>query len=101
MVFGQLEVEGTKTKPVKLSRQGQIPNWSGLSLFNANHETRSTIRNLHISYAGRPDLGLWQPRGATYLVGGKLSVDGLFISDNVSEDALNIVNSDVDIFTYP
>ncbi|WP_114787286.1 CotH kinase family protein [Vibrio tetraodonis] len=97
MVFGQLEVEGTTAKPVKLSRRGQIPNWSGLSLFNANNETRSRIRNLHISYAGRPDLGLWQPRGATYLVGGKLSVDGLFISDNVSEDALNIVNSDVDI----
>ena len=36
-------------------------------------------------------------QSATYLVGGKLSVDGLYISDNVSEDALNIVNSDVDI----
>lgn len=97
MVFGQLEVEGTQDKPVKLSRRGQIPNWSGLSLFNTNSETRSTIRNLHISYAGRPDLGLWQPRGATYFVGGQLSIDGLFISDNVSEDALNIVNSNVDI----
>ncbi|NOH70927.1 hypothetical protein F0225_06180 [Vibrio pectenicida] len=97
MVFGQLEVEGTQAKPVKLTRRGQIPNWSGISLFNASPDTRSTIRNLHISYAGRPELGLWQPRGATYLVGGKLSIQGLFITDNVSEDALNIVNSDIDI----
>lgn len=94
MVFGQLNVAGTEQSPVTLSRLGQIPNWSGLSLFN---RTNSTIKQLHISYAGRPDLGLWQPRGATYLVGGNLSIDGLAITDNVSEDALNIVNSQVDI----
>ena len=97
MVFGQIQVNGTMSQPVVLTKQSDVKKRSGLSVFSPNTNTTQTINNLQISYASSPKLGLWQPRGAIYFVHGKVNIQQLSIADNMSEDGLNIINAEIDI----
>ena len=97
MVIGKLDVEGTERHPVIMTKQKQSKKWAGLSVFAANQKTVQSISNLQISYASSPKLGLWQPRGAIYFVGGHVDATNLSITDNQSEDGLNIINAAINI----
>lgn len=97
MVFGALETRGTEKSPVVMTKQAGGENWSGFTVFGRDKVKASTVKNLEVSSARSPKLGNWQPRGAAYFVNGDVTIDGLTVYDNASEDALNIINSNVDI----
>ncbi len=97
MVFGSLQVDGTSNDPVTLTKSQEAAKWSGLSVFAPTSYTRHSIRHMKLSYASSPKLGLWQPRGAIYFVNGIVKMDNVSISDNQSEDGLNIVNAHIHI----
>ncbi len=97
MVFGDLIVNGSVTAPVNFTHQTNNKTWAGLSVFGSTKRHQSQINHLHISSARSPRLGLWQPRGATYFVNTNLIADHLWIENNLSEDALNIINSQIEI----
>ncbi|MEI4550971.1 hypothetical protein [Pseudoalteromonas spongiae] len=98
MVFGALHSQGTQHQPVVMTRQADTSKWSGLSVFSNDVNTINQVEHLQISYASSPKLGLWQPRGAIYFVKGKVNMRSVKITDNQSEDGLNIINAKVDIF---
>ena len=97
MVFGSLQVDGNKDNPVVLTKHKTGAKWSGISVFSPTSETEQNINHLKISYASSPKLGLWQPRGAIYFVKGIVNMHALEITDNQSEDGLNIINALVNI----
>lgn len=95
MVFGQLQISGTATEPVIMKATTPGKNWQGLTLIG--QQQTSAISHLQVQDSASSKLGNWQPRGAVYLSDAKLNIDKLSIDKNRSEDALNIVNSQVDI----
>ncbi|KEI72852.1 CotH kinase family protein [Endozoicomonas elysicola] len=97
MVFGELQVNGSEQKPVIFTKQPNHGNWSGLAVFGTTQRKNSKVSHLRVSHAKSPKLGLWQPRGATYFVNTELSTNHLKINDNSSEDALNIINSNIEV----
>ncbi len=97
MIFGSLQVNGTSTAPVTLTKTEQAAKWSGLSVFAPSPDTNHSIRHMNLSYASSPKLGLWQPRGAIYFVNGVVEMDNVSIAHNQSEDGLNIVNAHIHI----
>lgn len=97
MVFGELFVNGTEENPVVLSPKENTTKWSGVTVFGQEGKQHSVVNNLQVHAAGSPKLGLWQPRGANYFVNTFLDINRFDIDNNQSEDALNIVNSDVAI----
>lgn len=98
MVFGTLNSKGTSSAPVTMTRQQHTFKWSGLSVFAKEQNTTHHLDHLNISYASSPKLGLWQPRGAIYFVKGNINMRTVQITDNQSEDGLNIINADIDIY---
>ncbi|MDE3270440.1 hypothetical protein [Pseudoalteromonas sp. G4] len=98
MVFGSLFSQGTPNAPVIMTRQENTSKWSGLSVFAKDQNTAHQVDHLYISYASSPKLGLWQPRGAIYFVKGNVNMRTVQITDNQSEDGLNIINADVNIY---
>ncbi|WP_419835935.1 CotH kinase family protein [Endozoicomonas atrinae] len=97
MVFGELEVNGTQKNPVTLNKRPNGGHWSGLAVMGTTQRRDSKVRHLIASHAKSPKLGFWQPRGAVYFVNSIVSVNHLSINNNASEDALNIINSDIEI----
>ncbi len=97
MVFGHLTVKGTADNPASLTKQVSSRKWSGLSVFSNEYSPKSVVRHLNISYSSNPKLGLWQPRGATYFVKTPVLLEDIHISENQSEDGLNIINGDIEI----
>lgn len=97
MVFGSLQVDGSSKDPVTLTKTSEAAKWSGLSVFAPTSYTSHSISHMKLSYASSPKLGLWQPRGAIYFVNGVVKMDNVSISDNQSEDGLNIVNAHIHI----
>lgn len=95
MVFGGLSVNGTKKQPVHFTRQSDSTSWSGLTVFGTDSVKNSNINNLEISYGKSPKLAFWQPRGAAYFINSKLTANHLMVRDNFSEDALNVINSQI------
>ncbi|MGF1694357.1 hypothetical protein L4C54_01640 [Vibrio lamellibrachiae] len=95
MVFGSLDVNGTNEHPVIMTKTESATKWSGLAVLSKNKETTHSISHLKISFASSPKLGLWQPRGAIYFVNGFVQMQSVDITDNQSEDGLNIVNAHV------
>lgn len=98
MVFGKFNSKGTATAPVVMTRQQNTSKWSGLSVFANDEDTSHQVDHLHISYASSPKLGLWKPRGAIYFVKGNVNMHTVKITDNQSEDGLNIINANVNIY---
>jgi len=96
-VFGHLTVKGTADNPASLTKQVSSRKWSGLSVFSNEYSPKSVVRHLNISYSSNPKLGLWQPRGATYFVKTPVLLEDIHISENQSEDGLNIINGDIEI----
>lgn len=97
MVFGSLHINGSEKSPVTFTKQAGNQKWSGLSVFAATEQTKSKLDHFVITHASSPKLALWQPRGATYFVGGYVDINHLLITDNQSEDGLNIINGQVNI----
>lgn len=97
MVFGDLIINGRATAPVNFTRQANNKTWAGLSVFGSLKKHKSQIKHLQVSFARSPLLGLWQPRGANYFVNTNLVADHLWIDNNQSEDALNIINSQIEL----
>ncbi|MBQ4849907.1 CotH kinase family protein [Pseudoalteromonas sp. MMG012] len=97
MIFGGVMLKGELEAPIVITRAENASYWAGISVFNKNSRLGSSITHTQLSHASSPKLGLWQPRGSAYFIGGKVNIDGLKISDNYSEDALNIINGDVTI----
>ena len=97
MVFGKVTFQGSEQAPIVITRSEGVPYWAGITVFNHTNQTKSFVKHVQLSHASSPKLGLWQPRGSAYFIGGKVNIEGLSISDNYSEDALNIINSDVNI----
>ncbi len=97
MIFGHVIVNGNSISPVVFDKQAMAQSWYGLTVFSNHTSPRSQISQLQISHARNPVLGLWRPRGSAYFVGTTLDVNGLKITKNYSEDALNIINGDVKI----
>ncbi len=97
MVFGEIIAKGTERQPIVLTKQDGTRSWSGMSVFSPDKLTTSELEHLHISYASNPKIGLWQPRGATYFVNGTHRFRNVLISQNASEDGLNIVNGSINI----
>jgi len=97
MVFGRILVNGEPSMPVILENQTKQKQWSGVTIFGDSAKKKNTIRHLIINNAGSPKLGLWQPRGAFTFINSVLNINNLQISNNQSEDALNIIDSDIAI----
>lgn len=97
MVFGTLHIKGSAANPVVFTKHKDAAKWSGLSVFAPTAETEHNINHLNIAFASSPKLGLWQPRGAIYFVKGIVNMFAVKISDNQSEDGLNIINAQVNI----
>ena len=97
MVFGELFTHGTDNKPVVFTKQARSESWSGLTVFGTESTKNSRVNHLRISHARSPKLGFWQPRGAAYFINGDLQINHLTVTDNSSEDALNIISSKVSI----
>ncbi|AMO58076.1 hypothetical protein GZ77_20345 [Endozoicomonas montiporae] len=97
MVFGELHVNGTESNPVTFNKQPQSDAWSGLTVFGSGAVKNSKVRHLIVTEARNPKLGFWRPRGAVYFINQNVMIDHLNIQDNLSEDALNIINSQIDI----
>lgn len=97
MVFGRVTLKGTETQPITITRSDNALYWAGMTVFNKENQPGSVVKHTKLSHASSPKLGLWQPRGAAYFIGGLVNIEQLGISDNYSEDALNIINGDVNI----
>jgi hypothetical protein len=97
MIFGKVTLLGSEQHPIVMTRSDGVLHWAGVTVFNQGIQGRSTIKNVQLSHASSPKLGLWQPRGSAYFIGGEMFINELSISDNYSEDALNIINGDVNI----
>ena len=97
MVFGGVQIKGTSQKPVEFTSQADDRHWSGMTVIGRDAIKSSQVDHLEVSKARSPKLGFWQPRGAVYFVNSIVDIDHLSIYDNASEDALNIINSDIDI----
>jgi len=94
MVFGKLLFEGRKSKPINLNAQNNQP-WAGISVFSDHNNI--DIKYSNFSNSKGPNIGFWQTRGALYFVKAKAQLNHVNITDNYSEDALNMINSDFNI----
>jgi len=97
MIFGKLNIKGKLSAPVIFENQTNKKQWSGVAVFGNPTTPASTIQHLIINNAGSPKLGLWQPRGAFIFINSLIKINNLEINYNQSEDALNIIDSEVDI----
>ena len=97
MIFGKVNVDGKLSTPVVFENQAKRKKWSGVTVFGDSTTQANSIKHLRINFAGSPKLGLWQPRGAFMFINSVVNINNLEISNNQSEDALNIINSKVDI----
>jgi len=97
MVFGKLNINGEPSAPVIFENQANKKHWSGVAVFGNTTTPVNTIHHLIINNAGSPKLGLWQPRGAFIFINSVLNITTLEINNNKSEDALNIIDSEIAI----
>ncbi len=97
MVFGKLNIKGKLSAPVVFENQPNNKQWSGVVVFGNSTTPINIIQHLIINHAGSPKLGLWQPRGAFMFINSLININNIEINDNQSEDALNIIDSEVAI----
>ncbi|OBU17195.1 hypothetical protein CTM88_05120 [Photobacterium aquimaris] len=96
MVFGQLTINGTAASPVELSASNHQP-WAGVVVFSTPTAILSVLNHVNIADVGSPKQGLWRPRGAISFINTKVEINQAQIHHNHTEDALNIVNSEINI----
>ncbi|SFB88880.1 hypothetical protein [Pseudoalteromonas denitrificans] len=90
MVFGKLMLNGSAQNSINLSAQ-KNQYWAGISVFSDNQKIE--INHSNFSHSKGPSKGFWQARGALYFVKADAHLNHVNISDNYSEDALNMINS--------
>lgn len=96
MVFGNIDVKGTSDKPVTMVNQDGAPFWRGIAVFSES-SGESNVQHLIVDHAANPKMNNYQPRGSVYFVKSNANLSHLTIANNQSEDALNLVNSRVNI----
>ena len=97
MVFGRLTINGTAPAPVELIAKHQHQPWAGLVVFSTATTTPSVLNHVNIADVGSPKQGLWRPRGAISFINAKVEINHTEIHHNHTEDALNIVNGEINI----
>lgn len=97
MVFGKLNIKGELSAPVIFESQPNIKQWSGITIFGNSTKPVNTIQHLIVNNSGSPKLGLWHPRGAFIFINSLIKINNLEINNNQSEDALNIIDSEIAI----
>ncbi len=90
LIFGSLYVNGSAEQPVRFSGRNK-KTWQGVSVFGQGE--KSQVKHFSLDTSGSPKQGLWRPKGALYFYDVDLDASYLYISNNHSEDALNIVKS--------
>jgi hypothetical protein len=93
-VHGAVIMRGSPEMPIRLQPQ-ESSLWGGISVIG-NREN-SVIENVYLSGIKRPTTALDFLTGALTVEDTVLKVDNLRISNIQAEDALNIVNSEIDL----
>lgn len=91
---GKVEFLGTKKSPIILTGINKN-QWRGIVVLEANKE--SIINNVIIKDLSGVKHKEWVLTGAVNFYKSNVKISNTTISDNSSEDALNIINSDFDI----
>lgn len=99
IVEGNLNVKGSEKYPVIMKSRNDSDTWKGIYVFNANREENnlSKIDHLQIHNTDRTNIGILNLTGGTTFYNTELKVRNLKIFNSKAEDALNVVNSNVDI----
>jgi hypothetical protein len=93
IVKGGVAFHGTKDSPIVL--EGLKDSWKGLYILSKNN--KSTFSNVLIKGVTGVSDGILNLTGGINIYNGDVYIDNMSIQKSTSEDALNIVNSKIDI----
>ena len=93
LITGTIDILGTKTRPVKFSAQNDV--WKGFYL--RSNSSKSVINHLLVENTAALNAGILNLTGGFTIYNSDISISALEINQTVAEDAINIVNSKIDI----
>ena len=98
IIKGNIEVNGSNKKPVIMTSLSKDKNWKGLYVFNEKKEKQySKLQSLRVNNTQSTQIGILNLTGGTTFYNTKIFIDDLEINNSIAEDALNIVNGDINI----
>jgi hypothetical protein len=93
LITGTIDILGTKTQPVKFGSQDKF--WKGFYL--RSNSSKSVINHLIVENTAELKAGILNLTGGFTIYNSDLSIRSLEINQTIAEDAINIVNSKIDI----
>ena len=93
LVTGTIAILGTETQPVKFSAQNDV--WKGFYL--RSNSSKSEINHLLVENTAGLNAGILNLTGGFTIYNSDISINALEINGTSAEDAINIVNSKIDI----
>lgn len=93
LVTGTIDILGTKTHPVKFSAQNDV--WKGFYL--RSNSSKSVVNHLLVENMAALNAGILNLTGGFTIYNSEISINALEINQTLAEDAINIVNSKIDI----
>jgi len=96
IVKGAIKILGTKLSPVILESSSSTKGWAGLYVLG-DTDSSSEIKNAFIKNTTGITDGVLSLTGGINFYKGKVLIENLFLEGSEAEDALNIVEAEVDI----
>lgn len=93
IIKSSLQILGNQQNPVFITSSDK----TGQGILVINAQSHSKITNAQVSNLKNFDLQKWSTSGAITFYKSPVNIENLIVSNNQSEDALNIVASDFDI----
>ena len=94
---GFLKLNGTYEDPINITSSNPNIYWKGLYVYSKNTNEKTVLNNVNISNVSYFDDGNLQLTGGLNFINSKLEINNINYNNSVSEDAINIVNSDFNI----
>ena len=98
IIKGSIEVNGSNKKPVLMTSLYKDKNWKGyMYLMKKKEKQYSKLQSLRVNNTQSTQIGILNLTGGTTFYNTKIFIDDLEINNSIAEDALNIVNGDINI----
>lgn len=98
IVEGKISINGSSTKPVIMTSLEKNQTWKGIHVFNNSREKKlSKLKFLEISNIEALRSGILNLTGGMNFYNTNIEISNLEISNSLAEDALNIINGELNI----
>ena len=98
IIKGNIIINGSNKKPVLMTSMNANSNWKGLYVYTEKKEKKySELKSLKVSNTQSTQIGILNLTGGITFYNTDIFIDDLEIKNSISEDALNIVQGNINI----